>query len=124
MDVCPGMYRKGLSDGGVARCLRHLDDLRVTALTETSLREECEAISGRVKMSSWEPVSWFLGVEIEGVNCQTELPDPLGEIALVRQRERIVALAKRFKGLNAVDNRHGMVRRTPGPLNVLKTWRR
>jgi hypothetical protein len=60
-------------------------------------------------------------VEIERVSLKTGKPDPLGEIVLVRQREKIAAMRERFKGLDPVYNWNNRVRRTPGPLNLLKS---
>jgi hypothetical protein len=69
----------------------------MTAPTKEALQRECGTISFEVKMSSWEPVSKFLGVEIERVSLKTGKPDPLGE--------KIAAMRERFKGLDPVYNR-------------------
>ena len=120
LDICRGMYRKDRPDGVIVRALRHSDDLKLSASTPDALKEECDLISQRVKMSPWKPVSRFLGVEIERINLITGLPDALGQVVLVRQREKIDAMIVRFKDTISKYHKHHRVRQSPGPLNVLK----
>jgi hypothetical protein len=120
LDVCRGMYLKTRPDGHVARALRHSDDLKVSCKDVNALKEECELLSAAVKMSEWKPVKRFLGLEIERISSVDGQPDPAGNIALARQREKITEMEKRFGELARRVNPSGRVRYTPGPLDHLK----
>jgi hypothetical protein len=114
LDICRGMYKKIRADGKIARALRHLDDLKLSVQDITVRDEECKIISDKVKMSPWKPVTRFLGVEIERVSSKTGVPDPEGDICLIRQCEKITALGARFQSLNKEYNPKQRTRWTPG----------
>jgi hypothetical protein len=121
-DIAKGMYVKRGEDGEVvARTLCHTDDLKVGTKQQQVLDKECAAISGVMKMTKWQPVNLFLGLEIERVDMDTGQPDQCGKVVLVRQREKIAAMAVKFEFIKAIHNPHRRVRRTPGPVNVLRS---
>jgi hypothetical protein len=115
LDICRGMYLKIREDGKKARAQRHSDDVKMGGNDISMVNEEAAALSAKIKMSPWTPVRRFLGVEIERVNLETGEHDDLGQVALVRQTEKINSMEARFQRLHDEYNPRGIKRETPGP---------
>lgn len=118
--VARGVYMKD-DVGVITRVLRHSDDFYLSGTLPDRIKHEYMKMAEKIRLTAPEEMKRLLGCTFTRISAVTGLPDPNGTVVLVHQKECIREMETKFGHLRQVYNTKSRVRKTPAPLNNIRS---